>query len=237
MSVENRVAVITGATGGLGRVLAKNLAEMGISLTLISSKEERLADLATELALPEERFLTKALNLRSQNAAESAAAMTIEKFGRVDMLLHFIGGWAGGKTVLNFEAATFSEMLQQHFWSTLYLVQAFTPHLMMNKWGRIVIISSPTAGRPPAKSSPYAVAKAAQETLILGLAEEMKGSGVTANVIRVKTIDVQHQKINDPTTNNTFWSTPEEISAAIMYLISDEADMVNGARIPLYGSP
>jgi len=90
---------------------------------------------------------------------------------------------------------------------------------------------------PPANSAPYAAAKAAQEALLLALAQENRGTGVTANVIRVQTIDVKHQRDLEPTSKNSSWTTPEEIAAAVQYLISDEAAAVNGIRMPLYGSP
>ena len=70
---------------------------------------------------------------------------------------------------------------------------------------------------------------------MLTLAEELKHSGVTANVLRVKTIDVQHERQHQPSPKNASWTTPEEIAAAIIYLCSDEAQQVNGARLPLYG--
>jgi NAD(P)-dependent dehydrogenase (short-subunit alcohol dehydrogenase family) len=118
---------------------------------------------------------------------------------------------------------------------------------MMNCWpilkfyeainGRIVIISSSNAGMPSTKSAPYAAAKAAQEALILALAQEIRGSGVTANVIRVQAIDVKHQRDREPGPTNTAWTTPEEIASNIVYLCSEDAKLVNGARIPLYGGP
>ena len=129
------------------------------------------------------------------------------------------------------------EMLHQHVWTTFRLIKAFVPHFLANRWGRIVIISSPNAGMPSAKSAPYAAAKAAQEALILALAQEIRGSGVTANVIRVQAIDVKHQRDREPSPTNTAWTTPEEIASTIVYLCSEDAKLVNGARIPLYGGP
>lgn len=237
MNFQDHVAVISGATGGSGRVVARRLAQAGASLALFSSSEDKLGQLATELGIAQTRCLARALDFTDPGAARIAAEATLDKFGRVDMLLHFIGGWTGGKTVVEFEASQFEAMLQQHLWTTLYLSQAFAPLLSANAWGRIVVISSPSAALPAAKSAPYAVAKAAQETLVLALAQELKHTGVTANILRVKTIDVGHARESDPTSANASWTTPEEIAEAVMYLCSDEAKMVNGARIPLYGSP
>jgi NAD(P)-dependent dehydrogenase (short-subunit alcohol dehydrogenase family) len=109
------------------------------------------------------------------------------------------------------------------------------PHLVANGWGRILVVTSPVAGNPPAKMAPYAVAKAAQEALMQTIAREVAGTGVTANMLQVRTIDANHERQTQPSPKNANWTTPEEIAAAILYLCSEEAGVVNGARIPLYG--
>jgi NAD(P)-dependent dehydrogenase (short-subunit alcohol dehydrogenase family) len=154
----------------------------------------------------------------------------------VDILLHFVGGWIGGKPVTQVQLEEIASMLQQHLWTTFYLAQAFIPHLVANGWGRLVVVSSPTVADTPANRLPYTIGKSAQEALILTLAKELAGSQVTANWLRVKTIDVEHERDRQPAPANQSWTTPEEIFAALLYLCSDEAQAINGARIPLYGS-
>lgn len=236
MGLENRVAVITGATGGLGQVVAHQFAEQGARLALFSTNAEHLEQLAGQLHLPAERVLTHALDLRDPNAAPAAVQVVLDQFERADILLHLVGGWSGGKRVVEVTANEVSAMLQQHLWTTLYLMQAFVPHFVAHHWGRLIAISSPHASRPPASGAPYAIGKAAQEALFLTLAEEVKDTGVTANILLVRTIDVKHERDREHTAKNASWTTPEEIAAAICYLCSDEARVVNGARIPLYGS-
>lgn len=232
----DRTVVITGATGGLGRVVARQFAEQGARLVLVSSNMEKLLSLGQELGLPQERWLAHAADLTEPAAATGLKDAVLEKFGRADILLNLVGGWVGGKTIADVPEDEMDGMLQQHLWTTFYLAQAFVPHMTANGWGRIIVVSSPNAGIPPAKSGPYSVGKAAQEALVLTLAEEIKGSGVTANVIRVKTIDVAHERMQQPSPKNAAWTTPDEIAAAVLYLCSDAAGMVNGARLPLYGS-
>jgi len=79
------------------------------------------------------------------------------------------------------------------------------------------------------------VAKSGEEALIATLAEELKGSGVTANILRVRQIDVNNEKVLNPSPKNAHWMTPAEISAVMLYLCSEKGGTVNGARIPLYG--
>ena len=237
MGLENRIVVITGATGGLGRVVAHRLAESGARLVLVSSSAEKLEALERELNLPQGRVLSFPVDLSQPEAAQSVLDAVISGFGRADILLQFVGGWSGGKSVAQVAVDDLSTMLQQHLWTTFYLAQVFGPHLAANGWGRVIVVSSPSVAAPPANGAPYTIAKSAQEALILTLAEELKGTGVTANALRVRTIDVQHARDNQPSPKTASWTTPEEIAAAVLYLCSDEAGTVNGTRIPLYGSP
>jgi NAD(P)-dependent dehydrogenase (short-subunit alcohol dehydrogenase family) len=237
MSLEGRVAIITGASGGLGRVVARRFADDGARLALFERNAERLERLADELALPQDRYLYRAVDLAERAGAQAAADAAIERFGKADILVHLVGGFLGGKPVTEVESGEVSSMLTQHVWTTFNMAQAFVPHLVANGWGRIIAVSSPLALSPAGSSSPYAIGKAGQEVLLLSVAQELKGTGVTANVVLVRSIDVDHERDRNPTPANASATTPEEISAAIAYLASDEAGTVNGARIPMYGGP
>jgi NAD(P)-dependent dehydrogenase (short-subunit alcohol dehydrogenase family) len=236
MEVMDRVVVITGATGGLGRVVSQAFAQAGARLALVGRNPENLTELEQELPVSPERVLSYALNLFQPGAAVILREAILAKFGRVDVLLHFVGGWIGGKPLTQVTAEEVSSMLDQHVWTTLHLVQAFVPELVKNGWGRIVVVSSPGVSKPPANAAPYIIGKSGEEALILSLAEELKYSGVTANILHIRTIDVKHERDTSPTPKNASWTTPEEIAATIDYLCSDEAGAVNGARLPLYGS-
>ncbi len=231
----DRVAVITGATGATGSTIARSLAEQGARLAIFSTSAEKLEKLASKLGLPKERVLTGAHDLTQAEGAQEAAKQVMEKYGRVDILAHVVGGWTGGKALTEVPASEVSNMLNQHLWTTFNLAQAFVPHLTANGWGRIVVVSSPLAFNPPANMGPYVAGKAAQEALILTLARELAGSGVTANILQVRTIDTKHERDAQKTSKNANWTTPEEIASAVLYLCSNEAHVVNGARIPLYG--
>jgi len=236
MSLEKRVAVITGATGGLGSLLTRTLAEHGASLALLDIDEGKLSTLAASLSLPDSRLLTRKVDLLAPTETRSAAEAVPAKFGKIDILLHVVGGWTGGKTLFEAPAEDLTFMLNQHVWTSFHVIQAFVPHLVRNSWGRVIMITSPYAARPNAKGGPYAVGKAGQEALMLTLSQELKGSGVTANLLQAKSIDVKREKVSAPSPENAAWTTPEELTAGILYLLSDEAGTVSGAKIPMYGS-
>jgi NAD(P)-dependent dehydrogenase (short-subunit alcohol dehydrogenase family) len=220
----NRTVVITGATSTTGRAAAQAFASHGDSVALLSRDAARLEALAGELELPAERVLTQSVDLRDAPALQAAAATVAAKFGAVHILIHLVGGWTGGRTLPETDPEDFKLMLRQHAHSTFNLFQAFVPRLIAAGWGRVLAISTPAASRATAKRGAYAAAKAAQEALFLTLAEELRGTGITANLIVVNAIDAERQGKG---------ATPEEIVAAMLYLCSDEGGKVNGARLPL----
>lgn len=221
----NKTIVITGATGALGNKTAQAFAGRGHSLVLLDNDQSKLDALTRELSLPADRLLASVVDLRDQNAVHATAKAVAAKFGGVHALIHLVGGWVGGKTLVEGSADDLDFMLGQHAWTTFHLFQAFAPQLIEQGWGRVMIVSASTVPNPPGKTGIYTAAKAAQENLILTLAAELKEKGVTANIIQVRAIDVE---------NKGTGTTPDEIVSAMLYLFSDEAAKINGARIPLY---
>ncbi len=237
MEFQALVAVISGATGAAGRAAAQALAERGAALALLGTDRGRLEALAGQLALPAERGLIHAGDLRTAAGAQAAAQAVRARWGRADILLHLVGGWTGGHTLAETSADDLEAMLQQHVWTTFHIAQAFGPLLAASGRGRFIAVSSPAAARPPAKSGAYAAAKAAQEALVLTLAQELKEQGVTANLLHVRTIDAEHQRLTAPAPANAAWTTPEELAAAVLYLCSEAGGRVTGARLPLFAAP
>jgi len=234
-SLEGRSVIIAGAAGGLGAVATAAFAEAGASLTLLGRSLDKLDELAGQLKLPEGRVLTQAANVSDSKELSSVADAVLKKFKRIDILLNFVGGWIGGKNIFDTKKEDLDAMLDQHLYSNYAMTRAFVPAMLKNKWGRVLAISSPSASRPPGNNSPYAIGKSAMETFMLSLAQELKGSGVTANLVLVRTIDVKHERQINPSEANRNWTSPEEISATLLHLCSEEAGTINGARIPLFG--
>jgi len=230
---DRRVALITGAAGGLGRVLAADLAADGWDLALFGSDAGRLEALSDDLALDRERTLKVAANLRDADAATAAIDQVYERFGRIDALAHLVGGWTGGMHIGRSPDEPYASMIDQHLWTTLNVVRDLAPRMVEADFGRIVAVSSPMAAAPDAGMSAYGVGKAAQETLLSALAQEVAGSGVTVNVVRVRAIDTAETPSRDP--SKAYATTTAEISAALRYLFSDAARVVNGQRIGLHG--
>lgn len=224
--MSDKVIVITGATGALGAKTAHAFAARGHSLVLLDNDQDKLDSLTRDLNLSAERLLASVVDLKNGDAVRAAAGAVSAKFGAVHALIHLVGGWVGGKTLPEASAQELDFMLGQHVWTSFHLFQSFTPLLVKGQSGRVIVVSASTVPNPPGKTGPYTAAKAAQENLVLTLASELKEQGVTANIIQVRAIDAG---------NTGKGTTPDEIVAAILYLFSDEAAKVSGARIPVYG--
>jgi NAD(P)-dependent dehydrogenase (short-subunit alcohol dehydrogenase family) len=233
--LADRVVLITGATGKLGHVVAATFASAGATLALVGRDRDRLTALATDLGIPAERWTPAVADLTDAEATRLAVDAVIERFGRVDVVLHLVGGWAPGAPVVELAAGDLRGMLEQHLWTTLHVVQAVVPGMVARGWGRVIAVSTPYAANPLGKGASYAIAKGAEETLLRALAREVASDGVTANLVVVKRIDVDHEREREPSPKNATWTTPEEIAAAMRFLCTDEAASINGARIPLEG--
>ena len=223
----SKTIVITGATGVLGNKTAQAFAARGHALALLAHDQNKLDSLVRDLNLPDERLFNSIVELRDGQAVQDAAEAVSVKFGSVHALIHLVGGWVGGKTIAETSEEDLESMLGQHVWTTFHLFRAFSPKLAESKWGRVITVSPSTVSSPPAKRGVYNAAKAAQENLIFTLAAELKENNITANIIQVRAIDV------DATRKGT-GTSPEEIIATMLYLFSDEAGKISGARIPLY---
>lgn len=229
------VVLVTGATGALGRVVVARFARDGARLALVGRDREKLGRVAADAGLAEDAWLAVIGELTDAAAARAVAAATEDRFGRIDVLLHLVGGWVGGTPVVDLDPDEVRSMLDQHLWTTLHVAQAVVPGMVERGSGRVLAVSSPFAANPAGKGASYAMAKAAQEALVRSLARETAGSGVTANLVIVRAIDAKHERATAPSAKNAAWTTPEEIADTLAFLASPAAAAITGARIPLDG--
>lgn len=234
MSLADRVVLVTGATGGLGRLAVARFLAEGATVAVAGTDQSRLDELAESLAGPDDRLVPVVGDLRDGAAAHALVDTVVERAGRVDILLHLVGGYAGGSPLVETPADDLRTMLDQHVWTAFHLCQAVVPGMVERGWGRLISISAPVATTPTAKNAAYAAGKAGQEALFRSLARDVGSTGVTANLLVVRKIDVDHAREREPKPANASWTTPEELVAAMVYLCSDDAAAITGARIPMH---
>ncbi|HEX5013190.1 MAG TPA: SDR family oxidoreductase [Candidatus Limnocylindrales bacterium] len=232
---SDRVALVTGATGVLGGVVVRTFADDGWRLGLAGTDHARLEAVAAATALADDRWAPGVGDLSDRSAAEAAAADVVSRLGRIDALLHLVGGYAGGGPIVDFADDDLRRMLDQHLWSTLNIARAVVPGMVERGWGRVVAVTASTAVTTPPKLAAYSVAKGAEETLLRTLAREVAGHGVTVNIVAVRKIDTERVRETAPEPKNAGWTTPEEVAATMRHLCADDAAAITGQRIALDG--
>ena len=235
MGLEGKVAIIAGVNSGVGKATARRFTQAGAKVVLVGRNLMRLKSTAEEVGLKNEDWVGVEADLTKEVGSQAVIKASLERFGRADILFNFVGGWLGGELISDTPAEKLETMIQNHIWSSFFLAKVFSQHFLQQNWGRMAIVSSPSASETPAKAGPYSIARAGEEALLKTLANEFKGTGATSNVIRVRTIDDDHLREKEPSEKNRGWTLPEEIAEMLIFLCSEEGGRINGAIIPMYG--
>ncbi len=232
--LDGRVIAIAGAGGGLGPIVAQRLADAGASLSLADRSQEIADGVAKDLGLPDDRVDPTAVDLLDEAAADAWAASTEKKFGRIDGLIHLVGGYRGGDPIQSFDLADY-EFLHDLLVRTLQLAtRAFHPALTGSDHGRFVLVSAAAAQSPEDTNAAYASAKAAAEAWTLALADSFDGTRATANIIVVNAIETPRIREESPNEERPSFTPAEDLAEAIAFLCSDSAGRMNGQRLALH---
>jgi NAD(P)-dependent dehydrogenase (short-subunit alcohol dehydrogenase family) len=231
--LDGRVIAIAGAGGGLGPIVAKRLADDGGSLALADRHQEIADGVAQDLGLPDDRVDPQAVDLLDESQADDWATTTTKKFGRIDGLLHLVGGYRGGDPIDSFDLTDY-DFLHGLLVRTLQLTtRAFHSALTSSEHGRFVLVSASAAQMPENTNAAYASAKAAAEAWTLALADSFTGTNATANII-VNAIETPQMREESPGTQNPSFTPAEDLADTIAFLCSDSARRMNGQRLSLH---
>jgi NAD(P)-dependent dehydrogenase (short-subunit alcohol dehydrogenase family) len=219
--------------GGLGPLVARALAEAGATVAGTDRSQETLDALAADLDLPPERWDGRSVNLLDEEATRAWCAALVERFGRVDGLIHLVGGWRGGEPLHEAPLADW-ELLQDLLVRTVqHTTRAFHDQIAASPHGRFVLVSAKQAQAPTNANAAYAAAKAAAEAWTLAFADGFEPGGATANIVVVDAILTPRMREKNPGEDFPTFTPAEDIAAAIAFLCSDAAKKMNGQRFPL----
>ncbi len=180
LRLENQVAIVTGASRGIGRAIAEAYAAEGARLCLIATRAETLTDVAAALSTQE--VMTLAVDVRDRQACFDAVAQAEQRFGRVDVLVNNAGVYRA-KPFLDYTAQDFQDMMDVNLFGVLHFMQAVLPGMQSRRHGRIVNIAS-TAGKWGSRNqSAYNTSKHAVVGLTRCVALEASAHAVTVNAI------------------------------------------------------
>jgi NAD(P)-dependent dehydrogenase (short-subunit alcohol dehydrogenase family) len=234
-SLDGRVYAIAGIAGGLGPLVAERLASAGATIAGTDRDRGRIDEIESELGLPGERWDGRAVDLLDEDAVRGWCADLLERFGRVDGLLHLVGGWRGGQPLHEAPLADWSLLHDLLIRTVQHASRAFHDALVASEHGRFVLVSAKQAQAPSNSNAAYAAAKAAAEAWTLALADGFAGTSATANIIVVDAILTARMREENQGGDFASFTPAEHIAEAIAFLCCDAADEMNGQRLPLTG--
>ena len=232
--LEGRVIAIAGAGGGLGPVVAQRLADAGAILALADRSQEIADTVAEGVGLPDDRVDPQAVDLLDEAQANDWAASIEQKFGRVDGLLHLVGGWRGGEPIATASLEDYEWLHDLLVHTVQHATRAFWDDLAGSDHGRFVLVSSSQAQSPEGTNAAYASAKAAAEAWTLALADSFSESKATSNIVVVNAILTPAMREQDPDKEFPTFTPVEAIADAIAFICSDAGARMNGKRLPLH---
>ena len=232
--LDGRVIAVAGVGGGLGPAVVERLAADGATLALADIGVDRIEAAVGGLSIPEDRLDMQAVDLLEADAAVAWRDSLVERFGKVDGLLHLVGGWRGGDPIESFDMDDY-EWLHDLLVRTLQNAsRAFHGVLTESGNGRFALVSSTQAQAPNGTNAAYAATKAAAESWTLALADSFEGTGATANIVVVNAILTPAMRERNPDKEYPTFTPAEAIADALAYLCSDAAGRMNGQRLELH---
>jgi NAD(P)-dependent dehydrogenase (short-subunit alcohol dehydrogenase family) len=227
--LKDKVAIVTGANGGLGNAVTQALLDAGANVAGVSFKIEQ-----SEFKNP--AFTAISADLLDGNAAKKVVEQALSRFGRVDVLAHLVGAFAGGKPIAETDDKTFQFMFDVNVKAAFNMFRAVIPAMRQARSGRIIAIGSRAAEDPGPTVGAYSASKAAVVSLVRTIARENKDAGITANSILPGTIDTAANRAAMPKADTAQWVQPSSIASLILWLASEAGKDVTGAAIPVYGA-
>ena len=232
MSFAQKVVVITGAAGNLGRSVAATFAEQGAKLVLLDLDQKRL-----DKVFPDDRSdqLKLAVDLLDDAAVTATIAKAESQFDSIDVLCAIAGGFHMGETVHETALDKWNLMIDMNARTLLNSVHAVVPVMLQKNSGKIITIGANAARQGMAHMGVYCASKSMVMRLTESMSAELRGQGINVNCVMPSIIDTPENRAAMPKANYDNWVAPEQLAAVILFLASDAASAVHGALVPVAG--
>lgn len=230
-----RNIVMTGGTGGLGTALTKRLINQDVRLAVTYIFPEEAKAYEEAFGLDDDRLILRRVDAANAPAVTSFFEDVATQWGPIHGLAALVGGWTGGRDVTATDDVRLDRMLDLNLKSAFYAARAALPHLTKAEFGRIVLVGSRAAIENPPGQAAFNVAKAGVMSLARSIASETESTNVTATVLQPSVIDTPATRAALPYADYVDWPTPDEIAGVAEFLLSEEAGVMNGAIVPVYG--
>lgn len=230
------VVAVAGGTGGLGRAVSLAFLEEGARVAVTYRKPEELDRLKGEAAGHAEGLEGRQVDVTDEAAVSAFLDSVVGRHGRLDALVNTVGGYAGGVKLWELDAKVFGQMLDLNLRSGFALSRAAARVMLRQGHGSIVNVASKAGLDHGPGEAAYAASKAAALAMIDSLAADLQGTGVRVNSVLPSIIDTEANRKAMPKADFAKWPKPEEIARVILFLCCDDARVIHGAAIPVYGA-
>jgi NAD(P)-dependent dehydrogenase (short-subunit alcohol dehydrogenase family) len=234
MSENPRTVVVAGGTGALGGSVARAFLADGARVVVTSQRQEDIDALSVS-AGKNPKLSGATLDATSEAAAGKFIADTESKFGSVDALVITIGGYAAGKNVWETSLATYDQMLNLNLRAAFVMTRAVLPGMIKRNRGAILNVASRAAYERSATAAMYSASKAGVLALFNSLADEVKPYNINVNSIVPSIMDTPANRRAMPKADFSVWPKTDDIAKVIVYLCSEDAKVIHGAAVPVYG--
>jgi NAD(P)-dependent dehydrogenase (short-subunit alcohol dehydrogenase family) len=233
--VGSRWALVAGGTGGLGRAVSLALLEHDYKVVVTYRRQEEWNALQSAAGANKPQLEGYSVDVTDETAVAGVIENLAGKHGRLDALINTVGGYAGGIRLWELDTKVFEQMLALNLRSGFVLCRAVVPVMLKQGYGAVVNVASKAAFDHAAGAAAYAASKAAAVAMMDSLAADLKGTGVRVNSIVPSIIDTDANRKAMPKADFAKWPKPEDIARVVLFLCSDDAKVVHGASIPVYG--
>ena len=241
IDLSGRVAIVTGASRGIGRAIAIGLAAQGAHV-VAAAREDHADEVAREIGAAGRKAEAAALDVTAPGGADAIVARTIERHGRIDILVNN-AGIARDQLMLRMKREDWDAVIATNLTAAFALTQAALKPMIRQRFGRIVCISSVVGQSGNAGQANYAASKAGLIGFAKAVALEVASRGITVNVVAPGLVETDMTRELTGTARDEWASkvplrrlgTPDDIAAAVCFLASDEASYITGQTLAVNG--
>jgi NAD(P)-dependent dehydrogenase (short-subunit alcohol dehydrogenase family) len=232
---SDKLVLVVGGTGGLGRAVSVAFLEEGAKVVVTYRGQEEWDDLKRVAGANASSLAGRCIDVTDEAGVDQFIQSIVAEYGHLDVVVNTVGAYAGGIRLWETDPKVFDRMLSLNLRSGYTILRAIVPAMLKQKHGAIINVAAKAAFDHAGGAAAYAASKAAAVAMIDSLAADLKGTGVRVNSILPSIIDTEANRKAIPTADFAQWPTPEDIARVILFLCSDDARLIHGAAVPVYG--
>jgi NAD(P)-dependent dehydrogenase (short-subunit alcohol dehydrogenase family) len=232
---SGKLVLVTGGTGGLGRAVSAAFLKEGANV-VVTYREQREWDNLKGIGDANISSLAgHRVDVTDDLEVDLFVQTVVAEYGHLDVLVNTVGAYAGGMKLWDTDPKVFDRILALNLRAGYAILRAVVPAMLKQERGTIINVAARAAFDHAGGAAAYAASKAAAVAMIDSLAADLKGSGVRVNSILPSIIDTEANRRAMPNADFTKWPKPEDIARVILFLCSEDARLVHGAAVPVYG--